>query len=210
VTEYAFVGRERVTIELDGTFRPETIVIPRRLQLDLVDGRARVRLFAFHVEGMRISGVPLVRSSYGEVLWRIAVRDRGMPAWWVIACDLHALPARWAAARWVRYPVRSHRVAVELDELRIDAGSRRLGIDVGVAGNERVAIEDRPLLVGPDAGWTVPWGDDREPARPALTTVDADSLSEITVGAAVTWAPVALVRRYREHLCGRAIARVAP
>jgi len=103
---YRFSGRERVTIEIDGLFDPGTLEIPEQLELELHEGRARVSLFAFFVEKLAIAGVPFVRPSYPEVLWRIAVRDRGEPAWWVACCDLAALGPRMAARRWVRYPTR--------------------------------------------------------------------------------------------------------
>jgi hypothetical protein len=199
-----FRGYERATIELDGWFRPGGLAVPRRLALELdADGRARVRLFAFHVEGLRISGVPLLRASYGELLWRIAVRAGETPAWWVAACDLGAWSARLLAARYVRYPVRKMTVEVAADRVRADG----LEISLGPRGSEDVAPESRILLVGNEAEWEVPWTDDGPPARPAVATVAADALAETTLGAPLTWAPAALVRVNREHRCGTARER---
>src|SRR6185503_19615037 len=97
VTEYRFRGRERITIEIDGAFDPAGLAVPAGIELETVDGAARLRLFAFFVEGLRIAGVPLVRASYPEVLWRVAVRAAGERAWWAIRCDLGAVGPRLAA-----------------------------------------------------------------------------------------------------------------
>lgn len=203
---YRFFGRERVTLELDGTFDPARLALPAALDLELVEGRARVRLFAFHVEDLRIQGVPLVRASYPEVLWWIAARDRGEPVWWVAACDLAHRGARFAAARWVRYPVRALAVEVEATRLAAKGELGELAIGIGPAGAEIAEIEQRSLRVG--AGdLAVPWGDDETPAHPATARIEADSLSMATVGAAVAWAPVAIVRHGRQHRCG--VARPA-
>ncbi len=110
MTDYRFEGRERVTIELDGFFEPRPI-LPARLAYDLVDGRARVSLFAFRVDNLKMKRVPF-GASYSELLWRIAVRHDDTPAWWVLACDLDALIPAWAAARWVKYRVRNLRVNI--------------------------------------------------------------------------------------------------
>lgn len=199
-----FSGRERATVELDGTFLPGGIAVPRRLELELdAGGRARVRLFAFHVDDLRIARVPVFRTSYAEILWRVAVRAGGAPAWWVVACDLGAWTARLAAARYVRYPVRRGKVVVALDRVRASG----LAISLGPAGSEQVAPEVRPLLVGDDAQWEVPWTDDGPAARPAVATVEDDSLAEQTLRAPVTWAPAAMVRVNREHRCGAAHSR---
>jgi hypothetical protein len=204
VGEYRFTGRERATVELDGAFRPGGLVVPQRLSLELDrDGRARVRLFAFAVEGLRIAGVPLVRASYSELLWRVAVRAGDTPAWWVVACDLGARAPRWVASRYVRYPVRARDVEVEADRVRCDG----LAIALGPAGREEIAPESRPVLVGAQAEYEVPWGDDGPPAHPAMATIEADTLADETLGAPVTWAPAAFVRASREHRCGVAKPR---
>jgi hypothetical protein len=199
VSEFRFYGRERATIELDGTFRPGGLAIPPRLALELDgDGRARVRLFAFAVEKLRIARVPLVHASYAELLWRVAVTAGATPAWWVVACDLGPRAARWLAGRYVRYPVRARRVDVELDHIRTDG----LALAFGAPGGEQAAIETRPLLVGAHAEYEVPWGDDGPPARPAVARVELDTLAAETLAAPVTWAGVAFVRAGREHRCG--------
>ncbi len=205
MSELRFSGHERATVELDGWFRPGGLAVPRRLALELDgDGRARVRLFAFHVDDLKIARLPLFRASYAEILWRVAVRAGDVAAWWVVACDLGAWTARLAAARYVRYPVRRMAVEVTLDRVRAADG---LAIALGPAGSEQVPPEVRPVLVGADAEWEVPWADAGPPARPAVATVEADALAEQTLGAPVTWAPAAFVRVNREHRCGAAHSR---
>ena len=202
---YRFHGRERVTIELDGLLDPASLAIPRGLELELRDGAARVRLFAFHVEDLRITGIPLVHSSYAEVLWRIAVLERGEPAWWVACCDLAALAPRLAARRWVRYPTRAaSRVIVTEARIEVAASRTTLGLDLGAMEPRALPGEPRRLLVGPNAEWVVPWGDDAELAGAAAVTVTADRLAIDTLGTPVRWAATAAVRRGREHRCGTA------
>jgi hypothetical protein len=207
VDGFRFHGTERTTIELDGTFHPGRIAIPQRLELELdAEGRARVRLFAFDVDELRITGVPLLRTSYAELLWRIAVRAGDTPAWWVIACDLGERVPRALARRYVRYPVRAQRVLVNRDRLRSDGESGTLSVAFGAPGSEEVAPEPRSLLVGERAEWEVPWGDEGT-ARLALATVESDSIADATLGAPVTWAAAALVRSGRQHRCGVARPR---
>lgn len=233
VSEYRFRGRERVTIELEGTFDPAGLAVPAGVALDPPEGPARVRLFAFFVEGLRIAGVPLVRASYAEVLWRVAVRAGidepagedaradGAPAWWAICCDLGARGPRVAARRWVRYPVRAADVEVAAQRVRVAAPGGELSIAIGPPGGppaeraeERAEIEPRRLITGLDAAWAVPWGDDGDDgdggqAQAAPARVERDTLSEVTLGAAVRWSPTAVVRRGREHRCGTARRRLA-
>jgi hypothetical protein len=194
MSTYRFEGRERVTIELDGTFAPG-IALPDGLDFDLVDGRARVSLFAFHVEDLRIVGMPLVRASYGEVLWRIAVRRGTQRAWWVAACDLGALGPAWAARRWVRYPVRKARVEVGDRAVTVDDFTFALGPD-----GDPALVEQRVLLTS--ALFQVPWGDDATGAHVAEVHAMTDPLARRTVGADVTWEMRAKVRRGRVHRCG--------
>jgi hypothetical protein len=209
VSEYRFRGRERITIELDGAFDPAGLAVPAGVELDPPEGPARVRLFAFFVEGIRIAGVPLLRASYAEVLWRVAVRADGGPAWWALCCDLGAIGPRFAARRWVRYPVRAADVEVVEDRVRVAAaGGGELAIAVGAAGAP-AGVEQRPLITGLDAAWVVPWGDDGGDAHIAPVSVERDELSQITVGAEVRWSPTAVVRRGREHRCGTARRRLA-
>ena len=208
MTEFRFTGRERATVELDGWFRPGGIAIPRQLELELdPDGRGRVRLFAFQVDDLRIARVPLVRASYAELVWRIAVRAAGAASWWVPACDLGARAPRWLAARYVRYPTRAMNVVVAIDRVRCHGDAGTLAIHLGPAGTEDVAPETRALLVGSAAEWEIPWGDGGPAAHPAVATIEADSLAEHTLGTPVTWAPAALVRTGREHRCGVARPR---
>ena len=203
---YRFHGRERVTIEIDGRCDPASVRVPSRLALDLDGGRARVSLFAFHVDDLRVAGVPLLRWSYAEVLWRVAVVDAGAPAWWVVACDLEPRGPRFAAARFVRYPVRH--LPVIVDESQLVTGRRMSVVGdlaMGIAGaGESVDTtnESRTLLVGPDARWRVPWGDDNDPARMVAVRIERDSLSAATVGTPVEWAGTARVRSGRQHRCG--------
>jgi hypothetical protein len=63
------------------------------------------------------------------------------------------------------------------------------------------------LLTGPDAGWRIPWADERVGGYQAPVIVEADSLSAVTVGMPVKWAATARVRHDREHRCGVAIKR---
>jgi len=209
--EYLFVGRERATVELDGTFLPGGLAVPRQLELELdADGRARLRLFAFHVDDLRIVHVPLVRASYAEVLWRVAVRTAGQAAWWVPACDLGARVPRLLAARLIHYPTRAGTVEVTRDAVRITCSAGSLDIALGPAGGEQIAVEPRALVVGPAAEWEVPWGDEGPAAHPAVATIAADSLAQATVGAQITWAPVAFVREGRQHQCGVARRSAVP
>ena len=198
VSEYRFIGTERVTIELDGFFEP-VLELPSGLALDLVDGRARVSLFAFHVDDLRVVGMPVVSASYAEVLWRIAVRRGEQRAWWVAACDLHARGPGWAARRWVRYPVRKARVAVTEARVAVDD----FAFEVGAAG-DRAIVERRTLLTG--ALYEVPWGDDGTGAHRAPVTSMTDSLGRVTVGRDIEWANTAIIRRGRQHRCGVASA----
>jgi len=194
MSAYRFSGRERITIELDGSFEP-TLALPAGLALDLVDGRARVSLFAFHVDDLRVIGMPLVRSSYAELLWRIAVRRGEQRAWWVAACDLTAAGPAWAARRWVRYPVRKRRIDVSEAGVSVEG----LAFEIGPPGDPAI-VEQRPLLTG--AVFQVPWGDDASGAHTAPVRAMADTLGPITVGSDVTWATTAIVRKGREHRCG--------
>ena len=156
---YRFRGRERVTIEIEGAFERAALAVPAGVSLDPPEGPGRVRLFAFFVEGIRIRGVPLLRASYAEVLWRVAVRADGEPAWWAICCDLGARAPRLAARRWVRYPVRQAAVEVTEERVRVTAGAGELSIAIGRVGEPAAASEPRRLLTGMDAVWVVPWGD---------------------------------------------------
>jgi hypothetical protein len=224
VTEHRFRGRERVTIELDGAFDPAGLAVPAGVSLDPPDGPARVRLFAFDVEGLRITGVPLLRASYAEVLWRVAVciRADGAPAWWALRCDLGALGPRVAARRWVRYPVRAADVEVTEDRVRVAAAEGELSIALapdelagpGHPSGATPALEPRRLITGLDAAWEVPWADDGGAgndgggAQIVRARVERDALSKPTVGAEVRWSANALVRRGREHRCGAATRRL--
>jgi hypothetical protein len=176
MSAYRFEGHERITIELDGFFEP-TLELPHGLELDLVDGRARVSLFAFHVDSLRIVGMPLVRASYGELLWRIAVRRGEQRAWWVAACDLGAMGPAWAARRWVRYPVRKTRVEVTDRAVSLDG----LGFELGEDGDPAL-VEQRDLLTS--SLFQVLWGDDASGivVKFAMT----DTLGPRTVGSDVT------------------------
>jgi hypothetical protein len=205
-TAYRFRGRERVTIELDGAFDPSGLAIPAGIAVE--GAPARVRLFAFFVEGLRVAGVPLLRASYAEVLWRVAVRADDAPAWWAIRCDLGALGPRLAARRWVRYPVRAAAVEVSGERVRVAAPPGELSIAIGPPGPPADA-EPRPLITGQGAAWAVPWGDDGDAARAAPVEVEADTLSAMTVGAQVRWSPTAVIRTGREHRCGVARRRLA-
>jgi len=190
-----FSGTERVTIELEGTFVPSR-QLP--VEYDLVDGRARVSLFAFHVDQLHIVGIPFVRSSYAEVLWRIAVRHRGEAAWWVTACDLAARGPAIAAKRWVRYPVRM--TTVEVAETRVTSGG--LDFELG-APDEPQAVEQRALLTG-DL-FRVPWGDYASNAHRVTVSRLTDRIGAETVGGDVSWSTSAILRKNREHRCGSAI-----
>lgn len=164
-------------------------------------GRARVCLFAFDVEDLRITGVPLVRSSYAELLWRIAVRAGGEPAWWVIACDLGPALPRMLAARLVRYPVRAQHVVLAREQLSATGAAGGLAISLGAATGATRAVESRPLLVGDRAQWDVPWGDGGDASEIAVT-IASDTLSVPTLGTAIAWSRVAWLRTGREHRCG--------
>ena len=205
MSEYRFSGRERITIELEGSFEP-TLPVPAGLALDLVDGRGRVSLFAFHVEDLTIVGMPLIRASYAELLWRVAVRRgddhhrarveaRCDRAWWVVACDIGAAGPAWAARRWVRYPVRKRHVAVDDEGVRTDG----LAFEVGPDG-DRAIVEHRAVLT--NDLFRVPWGDDASGAHRAEVRAMTDTVSRITVGGEVGWASTAIIRRGRQHRCG--------
>jgi hypothetical protein len=200
-----FSGTERATIELDGYFHPRALVIPRTAELELDDdGRARVSLFGFHVDDMRIDSprVPLIRASYAELLWRVAVRTAGRLAWWVIACDLSSRRARYLAERELHYPVRKCEVGVEIQAMRCISPAGDLVVSLGQLASDRASPERRGVFTGARAEWEVPWSDDGSAGRLAAARVEADSLSGTTLGMSVTWAPVALVRTGRLHGCG--------
>lgn len=210
---YRFFGRERVTIELGGWFAPTGVHLPTRLAFELRDGEARLELFAFHVEALRIQGVPLLRATYGELLWRIAVLDAGAPAWWVVACDLGHRGARWAAAQFVRYPVRA--LDVEVTSTRLEVGGPAGDLDVTLAPaapaaptRPAVVAPERRLLVGDAAQWQVPWGDQgTETSAWAPVERVTGSLVGATLGGPVRWDASARVRHGRRHRCGVAAAR---
>lgn len=199
MSEFKFTGIERVTVEIDGTFDPARVALPAGLTHD----GGRVSLFGFHVDQLRIASVPLLSWSYSEVLWRIAALRDGAPCWWVIACDLQARGPAWAAARYVRYPVRRTRVSV--DEARLISRAPpagELNIEITNKVGEPRAIERRELRVGDDAAWVVPWGDDAERSITHPIKIEHDSLSGATLGTAVAWANHAVLRRGRRHRCG--------
>jgi Uncharacterized conserved protein (COG2071) len=203
-----FFGTERATIELDGWFHPRALAIPRTAELELDDdGRARVSLFAFHVDDLQIAGVPIVRASYAELLWRVAVRTGGRLGWWIAACDLRSRRARYLAQHEIHYPVRRSDVVVEPEAVRCICGQGDLVISLGIADAGQVSPERRGMFTGPRAEWEVPWSDDGSAGRPAPARVEIDSLSASTLGMSVTWAPVALVRTGRLHGCGTSRAR---
>jgi hypothetical protein len=197
-----FFGTERATIELDGYFPPRALAIPRTAELELDDdGRARISLFAFHVADLHVVGLPVVRASYAELLWRVAVRTGGRLGWWVIACDLASRRARFMAEHELHLPVRRSEVDVELTAIRCISQPGDLVISLG-ALSEHASPERRGMFTGPRAEWEVPWSDDGSAGRIAPARVEVDSLSAATVGMSVTWAPVALVRSGRLHGCG--------
>jgi hypothetical protein len=200
VGQYQFRGTERATIEIDGTFdATQSFNASHDLEIDEND-RARVSVFAFHVDDLKITGVPLVRASYGELLWRVAIRDRGEPAWWVVACDLEPLGARLIAERTIRYPVRRNAVEVTVQAVRAPGFVVELE-----AATSAQRIEHRPFMVRD--GWQVPWGDDDSTAAVAPMRVLDDALAFETLGTRVQWSPTALVRTNREHRCGIATLR---
>ena len=197
-----FAGTERATIEVDGWFAPGALAVPRSATLELdAEGRARVSLFAFHVDDLAITALPILRASYAELLWRVAVEVAGRPAWWIASCDLGSRRARLVAERAIHYPVRRAEVAVDLEGIRVEAGPRTLAISVGQPGDHR-SPDRRRVLTGPRAEWEVPWDDDGSGAQLAPASVEADSLSPTTLGMSVTWAAVCLVRTGRLHRCG--------
>jgi hypothetical protein len=203
-----FSGTERATIELDGWFLPGALALTRAAELELdAEGRGRVSLFAFHVDDLTVAGLPILRASYAELLWRIAVRIGDRPMWWIAACDLGSRRARYLADREIHYPVRAANVSVDLDQVRTEAAGGDLAISLGLPAHERVSPERRAVVTGPRAEWEVPWGDDGSGASVAKAIVDVDSLSTRTLGMAVAWAPVCLVRSGRLHRCGSARPR---
>jgi hypothetical protein len=203
-----FSGTERVTLELDGWFLPGALAVPRAAELELdALGRGRVSLFAFHVDDLKVAGLPILRASYAELLWRIAVRIGDRPMWWIAACDLGSRRARYLAGREIHYPVRAANVTVDFDQVRTEAGGGDLAISVGRPTHERVSPDRRTVITGPRAEWEVPWGDDGSGASLATATVEVDSLSTRTLGMSVAWAPVCLVRSGRLHRCGSARPR---
>jgi hypothetical protein len=200
VAQYQFRGIERATIEVEGTF-DATQSFNTQLDLEIDENdRARVSVFAFHVDDLKITGVPVVRASYGELLWRIAIRHRGEPAWLVVACDLEPLGARLIAERTIRYPVR--RNAVDVTVQRIQAPGFVVDLEAATSAQP---LEHRRLMVRD--GWEVPWGDDDATAAVAPATVLDDTLAFETLGTRVKWSPTALVRTNREHRCGIATLR---
>ncbi len=200
ITQYQFRGTERATIEIEGTFdATQSFNTPLDLEIDEND-RARVSVFAFHVDDLKITGVPLVRASYGELLWRVAIRDSRGPAWWVVACDLEPLGARLIAERTIRYPVRRNAVEVTVQSIQAPG----FVVDLEAATSAR-PIEHRRLMVRD--GWEIPWGDDDATAAVAPATVLDDTLAFETLGTRVKWSPTALVRTNREHRCGIATLR---
>lgn len=202
VAPYQFRGIERATIELEGTFdATQSFSGPLDLEID-EDDRARVSIFAFQVDDLKIAGVPLVRASYSQLLWRIAIRDQGEPAWWVMACDLEPLGPRLIAERTIRYRVR--RNAVDVTVTSIHAPGFVVELDAATS-TRRVEADQRPLVVR--EGWQVPWGDDPVQAAVAPATVLEDALAFETLGTRVQWAKTALVRTGREHRCGIATLR---
>jgi hypothetical protein len=206
---FAFTGVERLTVEVDGTFDARALALPPGLSHDGPDGCGRVSLFAFDVANLRLTRLPLLRWSYAELLWRVAVRAGDRPAWWVLACDLGARGPRLAARRYVRYPTRAQQV--DLTDRRIRSG--------GSAGTLAITFDDalrdppdpeppRALLVGDDAGWAVPWGDDSRAERRACgLSIEEDSLSPNTIGSPINWGDIAVIRRGRWHRCGVAHRR---
>jgi hypothetical protein len=209
LTEYRFTGTERVTIELEGSFDPGTLKLPAGLVLDVDKQRARVSLFAFHVDELRVIGMPVVSASYAEVLWRVAVRHRGARAWWVAACDLAARGPGWAARRWVRYPVRKSKVHV-LDAHDVEPACAGISADDGAISfalgpdGDPAIVERRALLTG--SLYEVPWGDDGTGARRAAVRAMTDTLGRVTLGSPVEWSGNAVIRRGRAHRCGVASA----
>lgn len=201
-SDYRFRGVESLTIELDGTFDASAVKLPPGFEHD----GGRVSLFAFHVDKLRVRGVPLLSFTYPEILWRLAVRRGDQRAWWAIACDLSARGPTWAARRYVRYDVRTHAVGVAEHRIRSGgpAGELSIEIDNKVEPWDRGDEPDRVLRTGADASWTVPWGDDAGTTAPLAhrVRVETDTLSTPTVGTAVMWAKRAVVRRGREHRCG--------
>ncbi len=197
MSAYRFTGTERVTIEIAGTFDATKVTLPAGLAHD----GGRISLFAFHVERLRIAGVPLISWSYPEVLWRIAVTRDGTRCWWAIACDLEARGPAWAARRYVRYEVRRQHVVV--DETRVvSRGRGELAIEISNQVAAPLALEHRELRTGRDAGWVVPWGEDDTALLTHPVRLVCDSLSEPSLGAPVKWADRAVVRRGRAHRCG--------
>src|SRR6185503_7290508 len=155
------------------------------------DGRAQLRLFAFDVEDLRMDGVPVVRASYAELLWRIAVVHAGHPAWWVLACDLGPAIPRIAAGRLVRYPVRPNHVELVRDRLRVTSTAGELELAIGSPTDETAPVEARRVLVG-DGG----------DASTVAISIVHDQLATATIGAPVTWSTTGWQRTGREHRCG--------
>jgi hypothetical protein len=198
-TQYQFHGIERATIELEGTFdATQSFSAPVDLEID-EDDRARVSVLAFQVDDLKITGVPLVRASYAQLLWRIGIRHHGKPAWWVIACDLEPLGARLIVERTMRYPVRRNPVEVTVSSINAPG----FVVDLAAATSARRLEADHRILVARD-GWQVAWGDDAATAAVAPATVLDDMLAFETIGTRVQWSPTALVRTGREHRCGTA------
>jgi len=208
---YRFHGTERVTWELDGTFAPDAVALPAGLSHDEVEGRGRVSLFGFAIEGLQITGVPLLRWSYAELLWRIAVRWRDRPAWWVVACDLAARGPAIAARHYVHYDVRPNVVTIDRHALTSRGAACELAVRADEADLERTPpppSERRVVLVGREAGWRVPWGHDDSARRIGVhVRVERDSLSTATLQHPIIWRNTAILHLGRQHRCGVADRR---
>jgi hypothetical protein len=193
-------GKERVTLELDGTLPARARdLVPAPLEVGA--GGVRVNLLLFAMEGLRMRGVPWPRFDYREALWRIDVTYQGAAGWFALACDLDSAPIRVLGRRLVRYPTRAARID-EAWSVETDSAAFACSVDETTSTPTPLAAR-RTFVVDDGTVFEVPWHEIAAPTRQAARVdVTTDTLAPLTFGHAVEWAGEGTVHRGRLHHCG--------
>jgi hypothetical protein len=198
-------GTEVHTLELGLSIDPDRArSLAGELEPDLAGGHGRGDVLFFAMRRLGVTGVPLVRFSYGEALFRLSVTWQGQPAWLALACDLDRKMIQ-VLGRWlVRYPVRPASFELDAAHFAVRAADGALVVDTEAQDESPEALPPRPLLVRVDSAlYRIPWREDPAPwRRTARCMPGDDALAQATFGGAVTFDATGTLHRGRVHRCG--------
>lgn len=102
-------------------------LIPTRLTIDTIDGRAWIGIVPFTMWGVRPSLIPPIPglSAFHELNVRTYVHYDGVPGVWFFSLDANSAPAVWAARTFVHLPYFNAQINLEQDGSIIKYASTR-------------------------------------------------------------------------------------